>query len=95
MPDQVQIIAEKLSTVTFTVPNGTRSQIEDAIAERLRSDTELLWVDSPNGIRVICISPNGVWRPRRRFSTTDDDDSHRRLLIENQSAARPNGEGEQ
>jgi hypothetical protein len=88
----VKIIAEKLSTVSFTVPNGTRPEIENAIAERLRTDAELVWIDSANGSRAVCISPNEVWRPRRRFFLTDDGNPP--LLIEDQSAARPNGEGD-
>jgi hypothetical protein len=88
----VEVIAEKLSTVTFPVRNGTRPEIENAIADRLRSETQLVWIDSPNGIRVVCLSPNGVWRPRRRFFLTDDGNPP--LLIEGKSEPRPNGEGE-
>ena len=88
----IEVIAEKLSIVTFTVPNGTRPEIESAIAERLRSESELVWTDSPNGIRVVCLSPNGVWRPRRRFFPTDDGSPQ--LVIEDKTEPRPNGEGE-
>jgi hypothetical protein len=88
----VEVIAEKLSTVTFPVRNGTRPEIENAIADRLRSDVELVWIDSTNGIRTVCISINGVWRPRRRFFLTDDGNPP--LLIGDKSEPRPNGEGE-
>jgi hypothetical protein len=73
MSDEVKVIAHKGSTATFTVPSGTRAQIEVAIAEKLRSETELAWKDDPEGINVACISPNDVWRPRRRFSLSRDE----------------------
>jgi hypothetical protein len=64
---EVMVIAHKSSTVTFTVPSGTRHEIDTAIAERLRSDTELVWIDSPEGINVDCLYQDRVWKPRRRF----------------------------
>jgi hypothetical protein len=71
----VTVIAHKTSTVTFTVPSGTRPEIEDAIAERLRSDTELVWIDSPEGIKVDCLCQDTVWKPRRRFHMGNEDPS--------------------
>jgi hypothetical protein len=50
---EVNAIANKSSTVTFNVPSGTRSEIENAVAERLRSDAALVWNDSPEGIKSI------------------------------------------
>jgi hypothetical protein len=58
----VTVIAHKTSTVTFNVPAGTRTDIEDSIAERLRSDTELVWKDSPEGIKVDCLYQDTVWK---------------------------------
>lgn len=69
---EVKVIVEKHSTGTFNVPNGTRAEIEEAIAKELRSDKELVWIDSPDGIRAVCISLSAVWRPRRRFSINNE-----------------------
>ena len=69
----VTVIAHKTSTVTFSVPAGTRTEIEDSIAERLRSDNELVWKDSPEGIKVDCFYQETVWKPRRRFNVKDED----------------------
>jgi hypothetical protein len=69
----VTVIAHKSSTVTFTVPSGTKTEIEHAIAERLRSDKELVWKDSPEGIKVDCFHQDKVWKPRRRFFVSNDD----------------------
>ena len=80
----IEVLAHKGSTAKFTVTAGTRKEAEQAIADKLRSDTELVWTDDPDGVNIDCIWGNDVWRPRRRF------------LIEDQSAAaRSNGEGEQ
>jgi hypothetical protein len=68
-----QVLAHKSSTATFTIPNGARVEMENAIADKLRSDTELVWNDDPEGVSVDVISPNGVWRPRRRFFLSKDD----------------------
>ena len=64
----VEVLAQKTCTVTFTIPAGSREEMENAIADRLRSDTELSWKDTPEGVNVAVVSPSGVWRPRRRFS---------------------------
>jgi hypothetical protein len=77
----IEVLAHKGSTAKFTVAAGTRKEAEQAIADKLRSDTELIWTDDPDGVNVDCIWGNDVWRPRKRF------------VIEDQSAARPNGEG--
>jgi hypothetical protein len=61
---EVTVIAHKSSTVTFTVPSGTRSEIENAVAERLRSEAALVWKDSPEGIKVDCLYRGMVWKPR-------------------------------
>jgi hypothetical protein len=76
------------SAFTITITAGaTRKEIEDAIAERLRSDKELVWQDDPEGINVACISGNEIWRPRKRFSTIDDGSLQ--LLIEDKSSVAP------
>lgn len=72
----VTVIAHKTSTVTFTVSAGTRPEIETAISERLRSDTELVWKDSPEGIKVDCFYQETVWKPRKRFHVTNKDQSN-------------------
>jgi hypothetical protein len=87
----IEVRAHKGSSTKFTVPNGTRLEIQNAIAERLCSDKELVWEDDPEGINVAVIA-NIPWRPRRRFFLTDEN---RPLLIEDKSSdALPNGEGE-
>ncbi len=70
---QVQVLAHKSCTATFTVTAGTRAEMETAIADKLRSDTELVWKDDPEGISVDVISPSGVWRPCKRISLSKDD----------------------
>jgi hypothetical protein len=57
---EVKMIAHKTTTATFTVPSGTRSEIENSIAERLRSGPALVWRDSPD-IKVDCLYQNVVW----------------------------------
>ena len=89
---EVEIFANKGLSTKFTVPNGTRPEIESAIAEMLRPDKGLVWEDDGEGIRTACISPNAVWRPRRRFFETDDEDSP--LLIEDKSEAPAKDGGE-
>jgi hypothetical protein len=61
------VICSQVVTVRFSVPDGTRAEIEATIADRLRSDNELVWEDDPKGVRTVCVSANDVWRPRRRF----------------------------
>jgi hypothetical protein len=71
------IIASKTVSVRFTVSDGTRSDIEAYIENWLRTeDQAIVWKDDPEGIKVVCVSGNTVWRPRRRFSL------NKQLLIE-------------
>jgi len=66
----IEVIAHRRGSSTkFTVPNGTNSEIETSIAEKLRSD--LVWEDDPGWIKVNCRLGNKSWKPRWRFSTTD------------------------
>ena len=68
MMADIEVIAHKKGSSTkFTVPNGTNSEIEKAIAERLRSDLELVWEDDPGGIKVDLRIGNKTLRPRWRF----------------------------
>jgi hypothetical protein len=80
---KIKVIARKDCMATFTITDGTRKEVENSIADKLRSDTEIVWVDDPEGIRAACIrdQDNDVWRPRRRFTLNKDE-----------SIARPNGE---
>jgi hypothetical protein len=73
------IIASKTVSVRFTVSDGTRSDIEIYIDTWLRSEQEIVWKDDPEGIKVVCVSGNTVWRPRRRFQLNNH------LLIEDKS----------
>ena len=64
----VEVMARKGLCAKFTITAGaTRKETEDAIAEKLRSDTEIVWIDDGDGVNVACISENEIWRPRRRF----------------------------
>jgi hypothetical protein len=67
------IIVSKTVTVRFSVPDGTRPETEEAIADRLRSDQDLVWEDDPQGVKVVCVAGNNVWRPRRRFLLAKND----------------------
>jgi hypothetical protein len=67
------VIVSQTVTVRFTIPDGTRPETEEAIADRLRSDQELVWEDDPKGVRAVCVSGNNVWRPRRRFLLGETD----------------------
>jgi hypothetical protein len=65
---EVQVIARSGNIAKFTVPAGTRKEVEVAIADKLRTDTEIVRADDSGGVTVVCISEgNDVWRPRRRF----------------------------
>ena len=62
------VIATKTVTVRFSVADGTRSDIEIYIENWLRTEAQaIVWEDDPDGIKVVCVSGNTVWRPRRRF----------------------------
>jgi hypothetical protein len=90
----IKVLASQRRTTAFEVTANSRKDAEASIAERLRSDTELVWKDGHEGINVACIWGNDTWRPRARFFLTDDG-SHP-LQIEDKSAAAPtNGGGEQ
>jgi hypothetical protein len=71
----IEVIASKKSTTKFTITAASRPEAEQAIADRLRSDKELIWEDSPEGINAACISGSDVWRPRRRFFHNEDNGS--------------------
>jgi hypothetical protein len=52
----IDVIASQTVTVRFSVPDGTRPEIDKAIADRLRSDEALIWEDGPKGARAaLCI----------------------------------------
>jgi hypothetical protein len=61
------VIASKLVTVRFSIPDGTRPENETAISEKLRSN-DLIWEDDPGGAKVVCVAKTDAWRPRKRFS---------------------------
>jgi hypothetical protein len=67
--EEVEVWAHKLVSTKFTVPNGSRPQMESAIAERFRSDKELVWEDHPEGISVevtLRRAANQDCQPRRK-----------------------------
>jgi hypothetical protein len=41
----IEVLAHKSSTAKFTVTAGSRKEAEQAIADKLRSDIELVWTD--------------------------------------------------
>lgn len=63
----VDVIAHRTSVARFAVPSGTKKEVEDAIAEKIRSGDEVVWADDPEGINVVCVLNTDIWRPRRRF----------------------------
>jgi hypothetical protein len=63
-----EVLAHKTCTAKFIVPDGTRAEIETAIAERLSSEEDVVWEDDPAGINVDVISRNKVLKIRRRFA---------------------------
>ena len=71
--EEIDVIARKTSLAQFTVPAGTRPEIEKAIEEKLRS-SDMVWEDDSYGINVVCVSQDkqNVWRPRKRFKVPDD-----------------------
>ena len=73
MNNTVQVLVHKRSTTAFTIPNGTRAEMENAIADKLRSETEIVWKDDPEGVSAEVITPSGVWRPRKRFHSGTGD----------------------
>jgi hypothetical protein len=79
----IKVLAHKSSTAPFEVTADSRKEAEQAIAERLLPDKELVWNDDPEGINVVCIMGNEIWRPRRRFFLTND--GSRPLMIEDKS----------
>jgi hypothetical protein len=69
---EIEVLAHKTSTAKFTITADSRPEAEKAIAERLRSNKELVWTDDSERINVDCIWSNNIWRPRRRFSASND-----------------------
>jgi hypothetical protein len=67
----IKVLASQRRTTAFEVTAISRKEAEAAIAERLRSDTKLVWEDGVEGINVACIWGNDTWRPRARFFLTD------------------------
>jgi hypothetical protein len=67
--EEIDVIARKISLAKFTVPAGTRPEIENTIEEKLRSK-DIVWDSGSDGINVVCISQDkqNVWRPRKRFN---------------------------
>ena len=68
----VEVIARNGLIAKFTVTAGaTRKATEEAIAEKLSSGEGVIWTDDADGIRVVCISGDDVYKPRRRFHLKD------------------------
>ena len=88
---EVEVIARNGTIARFTVKDGSRKEIEDAIAEKLKNK-EVVWEDDEGGISVICVRGNDIWKPRRRFFLTEDGSNP--PLIEDKSESLPDGEGE-
>jgi hypothetical protein len=62
-----EVRAQKQCNANFTITADSRKEAEDAIAEKLRPNAELVWTDDPKGVNAVCISQNEIWRIRRRF----------------------------
>ena len=72
--DEWEVRVHKDCYAKFTVKAGTRPTMENAIEDKLRSDTDLVWVDDPGGVDVEAIPPIGKgWKIRRRFSKDEGE----------------------
>jgi hypothetical protein len=73
MANYVKVVArdDRIRISEFTVPAGTRKEIEAAIAEKLRS-SEVEWKERSKGVKVVCTHDDDIWRPRKRFTVNDD-----------------------
>ena len=68
-----EVIARNGQIAKFSIPTGPRKEMEEVIANKLRS---IVWADDDGGINVVCISDNNdVWRPRRKFFLKDQSET--------------------
>jgi hypothetical protein len=75
MAKDTDVIARNGTISRFTVKGGSRKEIEEAIAEKLRPDNkEIVWENDDSGVTVVCVRGDDVWKPRRRFLVRDDYD---------------------
>jgi hypothetical protein len=71
---EVQDIANRGIAARFSVPDGTREELVAAIAAKLRTDKEIVWIASRDGISAICVfEDQQPWRPRTRFFLNSDE----------------------
>jgi hypothetical protein len=71
----VSVVArdDRIRIANFTVPAGTRKEIEAAIVEKLRS-REIVWEDRPKGVKVMWCHNDDIWEHRVTFSDPSPDD---------------------
>jgi hypothetical protein len=76
MANTVDVIAndDYIRRARFSVPVGTRKEIEAAIEEKLRSG-EVVWNGVSHGVNVVCFHKDNVWRPRARFTVNNGNES--------------------
>ena len=65
--NRIQVLAHRGQTAEFTVPNGiSRKEVEAAIAEKLRSNEGIVWINDPEGlVNVDTIRNKKGWKPQR------------------------------
>jgi hypothetical protein len=73
MPEY-EVRAQRILGTSFKILAASRGEAEDAIAEKLRSDKELVWTDDSTGIKVsLSIGHELPKRPRRKYSLNDGE----------------------
>lgn len=74
MRNDVSVVVRNdlIQMATFTVPAGTKDEINAAIIAKLESG-EVVWEITPKGLRVIYSSDeHGIWEPRVRRVPIDE-----------------------
>ena len=60
-------IITNVRTTELEISVGTRPEQEAAIADKLRLNEGIIWIDDPKGVKIVIIDGHDVWRPRERF----------------------------
>jgi hypothetical protein len=73
MNDTVRVILHNQCTATIEIKDASQPDMEQEIAQRLRSPEPLPWTNDPEGIKADIILQTRVLRPRRRFILNNDE----------------------
>jgi hypothetical protein len=60
-------IITNIRTAEIEIAVGTRSEQEKIIAEKLRLNEGIVWIDDPKGVKTVIIDGHNIWRPRDWF----------------------------